>query len=141
MPDQVDIFLTFLSPRKKPKSRKFSKKVRSLNFKAKIFVTYQIMFSRIFVKNVKFRSKYRFKVLCMKKWPKHVTYPKYKKLNISLDVRVCTLATSKIFSDDFYQLVIPKIPFKNSQNFLAGISLPTSLCSDVMMTSSGQCVA
>ena len=69
MPDQVDMFLTFLSPRKKPKSRKFSKKVRSLNFKAKIFVTYQIMFSRIFVKNVQFRSNYRFKVLCEKKWP------------------------------------------------------------------------
>ena len=69
MPDQVDMFLTFLSPRKKPKSRKISKKVRSLNFKAKIFVTYQIMFSRIFVKNVQFRSNYRFKVLCEKKWP------------------------------------------------------------------------
>ena len=78
MPDQVDIFLTFLSPRKKPKSRKFSKKVRSLNFKAKIFVTYQIMFSRIFVKNVQFRSNYRFKVPCMQNWPWHVTYPKYK---------------------------------------------------------------
>ena len=51
MPDQVGMFLTFLAnfgPRKKsPKNLK--KKVRSLVFKAKIFVTYPIMFSRIFV--------------------------------------------------------------------------------------------